>query len=98
MAAVVVGEVGNNGLSGGQLDSVVVNRCKLDLREDKDFAEADEIDEKFDCDLEVDGRADVEACRTAFASEISLFCRVLARWLFLFGPTEELSTWSWCLA
>ena len=59
--------------------------------------EVDGIDETSDCDLRVDGRG-METPRTELASEISLFCRVLARWLFLFRPGEVLSPCSWCLA
>ena len=77
--AFVVDEVETSILSGVELDSVVVDLRTLVLREDRDFVEADEIDEIFDCDLEADKREDVEAWRTEFASEISLFCRVLAR-------------------
>jgi len=85
-AALVVDEAGN-GPSKEGLNSAVVDLWTL---------EADEIDETSDCDLHVDVR-DMETPRTELVSEISLFCRVLARW-FLFRPGEGLSSCSWCLA
>jgi hypothetical protein len=70
----------------GEFDSTVVALSRFD------FIEPPDIDETFDCGLHVGRRVDMEAARTEeLASEISLFCRVLARWLFLFEPSDEIS-------